>query len=200
MLQCEFCSGRSSTSVTAMLPGARFTSILLACIFTLGRCSSATCKGCPKNQEIQCESLRSSHGYTYTVPQGILYENCEQGWYYQNGTFIVDSAPNGDGNRLPVVVGVTPHNLTVRVCENLRWELDCGECRCCINYTITDLKHSAAIDPLPRNNTTGDEKDGNDLPGWGIGLIIILGTVAVSAFIFFIGKRAKCFYKPNTAL
>ncbi|XP_052403619.1 uncharacterized protein LOC127950535 isoform X3 [Carassius gibelio] len=174
MLQCEFCSGRSSTSVTAMLPGARFTSILLACIFTLGRCSSATCKGCPKNQEIQCESLRSSHGYTYTVPQGILYENCEQGWYYQNGTFIVDSAPNGDGNRLPVVVGVTPHNLTVRVCENLRWELDCGECRCCINYT--------------------------NLPGWGIGLIIILGTVAVSAFIFFIGKRAKCFYKPNTAL
>ncbi|KAF4103286.1 hypothetical protein G5714_016169 [Onychostoma macrolepis] len=144
-----------------MHPIPSFKTILLAFI-TFARCASASASNeCPANQEISCESLRSSSGYTYTVPPGIpCAGNCEQGWYFQNGTFIVDSTPNASGGRLPIVVHVTPQNLTIRVCENLQWQLDC-KCKCLINYTATDLKHSAARDPFPKNNTSGEEHDGN---------------------------------------
>ncbi|KAK9960814.1 hypothetical protein ABG768_008649, partial [Culter alburnus] len=83
---------------------------------------------CPANQEIlsSCDSLRSSMGFTYTVPSSITFGNCEQGWYFQNGTFIVDSTPTADGKRLPTVVDVSPQNVTVSVCENLQWQLNCG--------------------------------------------------------------------------
>ncbi|KTF84887.1 hypothetical protein cypCar_00037868 [Cyprinus carpio] len=173
---------------------------LLAFVFILA--SSAASNKCPANQETFCDSLRSSLGYTYMVPADIpCFEKCEQGWYYQNGTFIVDSTPNAGGKRLPTVVDVTPRKLLLSVCENLQWQLVCDKCNCIINYLVTDLKHLAARDTLTRNNTSGDEQDGNregnaDLPDWVIALIVIV-VVGASIAILIIGIRTKGFCKPK---
>ncbi|KAL1259268.1 hypothetical protein QQF64_009845, partial [Cirrhinus molitorella] len=144
---------------------------------------------CPANQEMSCESLRSSSGYTYPLPPGIsCATSCEEGWYFQNGTFIVDPTLNASGRRLPIVVDVTPQNLTISVCVNLKWQLDDCECSCAINYTVTDSKHSVAHDPHSRNNASEDEHDGNHdgnagLPAWVIALITI---TVVGAFVLVI--------------
>lgn len=174
---------------------AGFKIILLAFVFILA--SSAASNECPANQETSCDSLRAPHhGYTYTVPADIpCSEDCEHGWYYQNGTFIVDSTPNADGKRLPVVVDVTPQKLSLSVCENLKWELICAKCNCSINYQVTrSIKHPGARDTLTKNNTSVDEQDGNrkgnDFPDWAIALLAIAGG---SIVILFIGIGAKRF-------
>ncbi|RXN28180.1 hypothetical protein ROHU_019506 [Labeo rohita] len=188
------------TFVTAAInPMASFKIILLAFISILAKPGYAASNECPANQETSCESLRSPGGYTYKLPPDIsCAENSEQGWYFQNGTFIVDSTPNADGPRPSIVVDVTPQKLTLTVCENLQWQSD--ECHCVINYTVTDLKHSAAHDPQARNNTSGYDQDsnhdGNDLPAGVIALIVILVAGAFITILVIV-IRAKCFHKPK---
>ncbi|KAK7147501.1 hypothetical protein R3I94_010126 [Phoxinus phoxinus] len=114
--------------------------MLLLGLFVIFLAKSVGSNNCPANQEISsCESLRSSTGFTYTVPANIpCVENCkeqEQGWYFENGTCIVDSTPYASEKRLPCVQDVTPTNLTLNVCVNLQWQLDCGTCKCNISYT-----------------------------------------------------------------
>ncbi|RXN28175.1 hypothetical protein ROHU_019501 [Labeo rohita] len=97
---------------------------------------------CYAEKEMSCESLRTSVGYTYPVPPNmsdLSTTYCEHGWYFMNGTFLVDSALDGSKNKLKIVVDVTPENLTISTCENLQWQLHCVEYNCIINYTVTDL-------------------------------------------------------------
>ncbi|XDV40146.1 hypothetical protein PO909_009281 [Leuciscus waleckii] len=162
--------------------------MLLLGLFVLFVAEFVGSNNCPANQEISCEGLRSSKGFTYTVPSNITcFPSCkeqEQGWYFQNGTFIVDSTPKAGGQGLSIVVNVTSENLTVRVCENLQWQLNCGTCICNINYTVTDKKHSPAHDPQ-------EEQDGNHgLPLWGIALLGLIGIVGAGAFIAIL---CRCF-------
>ncbi|RXN28176.1 hypothetical protein ROHU_019502 [Labeo rohita] len=175
---------------------ASFKIILLAFITILTKSGYAASNECPANQETSCESLRSLSGYTYNLPPDFsCAENSEQGWYFQNGTLIVDSALNASGQRSSIVVDVTPQKLTLTVCENLQWESE--ECGCVINYTVTDFKHSAARDPGARNDTSGYDQDsntdGNGLPAGVIALIVIV--VAGVFTILIIVIRATYFRK-----
>ncbi|XP_077061014.1 uncharacterized protein LOC143713939 [Siphateles boraxobius] len=152
---------------------------------------------CPANQEISCRSLRSTTGFTYTVPANITcFENCkeqEQGWYFENGTFIVDSTRDASGKRLPCVQDVTYKSLTLNVCENLQWLLDCGTCKCNIIYTVTDKKHSPAHDPKEEQD---DNYNYNGLPPWGITLIVggLLVLITIS-FCYFRNRQCECLNK-----
>ncbi|RXN36620.1 hypothetical protein ROHU_002809 [Labeo rohita] len=172
--------------------------ILLAFIYFLAKSGYTASNEYPANQETSCESLRSPGGYTYKLPPGFpCAENSEQGWYFQNRTFIVDSTTNANGPRPSIVVDVTPQKLTLTVCENLQWQSE--ECHCVINYTVTDLKHSAARDPQAINNTSDYEQDGNtngnDLPA---GVIALIAIVVAGVFaILIIGIWAKYFRKPK---
>ncbi|XP_051576804.1 uncharacterized protein LOC127453971 isoform X2 [Myxocyprinus asiaticus] len=143
---------------------------------------------CPTMQEIpSCDSILASKfkAYIYQVPQNISTNHCEHGWYYQNGTFIVDSTPDGNGKKFEFVMDVTPQNLTVSACMNLQWQIHCEHIQyiCAINYTVLELKHQATHDSLPTNVPPWDEVETHNCPSLGIGLTvicIILGIVGLT--------------------
>ncbi|XP_052000691.1 uncharacterized protein LOC127656409 isoform X2 [Xyrauchen texanus] len=134
---------------------------------------------CPTTQEIpSCDSIFSpkAKAYIYQVPQNISTNRCEHGWYYQNGTFIVDSTLDGNGKKFGFVMDVTPQNLTVSGCVNLQWQVNCehNQYFCAINYTVLEMEHQATHDPLPTNVPPQDKVEThNGVPPWGIALIVI---------------------------
>ncbi|XP_048007732.1 uncharacterized protein LOC125242808 isoform X2 [Megalobrama amblycephala] len=161
----------------AIFAVASVKTMLFVGIFFIFFVKSSGSNDCSAIQEISCDSLRSSKGFTYTVPSNITCFSCnEQGWYFQNGTFIVDSTPNAGGKWSEIVVDVSPQNLTVSVCENLQWQLNCGTCMYTINFTVTYLKHSPPHDP--KEEQDGNHND-NGLPPLGI----LLGIIGAGAFI-----------------
>ncbi|RXN39113.1 hypothetical protein ROHU_000493 [Labeo rohita] len=133
---------------------------------------------CPAKQEISCETLRTAEGFTYLIPMNIPNSgHCEYAWYQKNGTCIAHSG----GKILDSVVAMTPNNLIVSICEDLRWQLDCDsipKLHCIVDYKV--------IDPEKKQNYNAG------LPGWGIALLVTgIVVVIVGALI------AVCFYSRN---
>ncbi|KAL1259382.1 hypothetical protein QQF64_009959 [Cirrhinus molitorella] len=131
-------------------------------------------------QEMLCENLATSKGFTYLVPQDKFPDlrdgDCEHGWYHVNETFIVDATQPGEN--LGFVVAVTPENLTVSTCANLQWQLKCDNIQfeCIINYKV---KHQATRESLPGNYTSSEGKEDASSPDWLIPVIVGIGIGAI---------------------
>ncbi|XP_073781614.1 uncharacterized protein isoform X2 [Danio rerio] len=129
----------------------------------------------------------------YVIPGGNL-KDCEHGWYFLNGTFIVDSTIPGEN--LGFVVRVNPENLTVTTCVNLKWQLDCDNIKFyrIVNYTEVRLEVTLITTQttLPENNTSPGDKDRASFAGSIIAVLVGIGIVglilAVTCCLF--GKKA----------
>ncbi|XP_048007738.1 uncharacterized protein LOC125242810 isoform X3 [Megalobrama amblycephala] len=125
-----------------MVRNRRVMREMLFAVFILSLIRSAGSKKmdeCPAKQEMSCESLRTTEGYTYPVLLNIPgSRDCEHAWYLLNGTCIAHS--DGNGKNLEFVVAVTLENLTVSACEDLQWELRCDSIQfhCTVNYTVIE--------------------------------------------------------------
>lgn len=156
---------------------------------------------CPTTQEMLCENMVTSKGFTYKVPQDMLPDlrdrDCEHGWFYLNETFIVDSTQPGEN--LGFVVAVTSENLTVSTCINLQWQLHCENIKlhCTVNYRV---KHKVPHETLPGNYTSSGDKGDASSPGWLIAVIVgsvIVSVLIIPATIWFCLKKArKSAYTP----
>ncbi|XP_048007737.1 uncharacterized protein LOC125242810 isoform X2 [Megalobrama amblycephala] len=157
-----------------MVRNRRVMREMLFAVFILSLIRSAGSKKmdeCPAKQEMSCESLRTTEGYTYPVLLNIPgSRDCEHAWYLLNGTCIAHS--DGNGKNLEFVVAVTLENLTVSACEDLQWELRCDSIQfhCTVNYTV--------IEPEEKQ----DDNNKAGLPDWGTALIVI-GIMIVGALI-----------------
>ncbi|XP_056331121.1 uncharacterized protein LOC130243096 [Danio aesculapii] len=110
-------------------------------------------------QLFHCKELATSNGFIYQVPLDLIpggnLKDCEHGWYFPNGTLLVDSTIPGEN--LGFVVRVNPENLTVKTCVNLQWQLDCDNIKFyrIVNYTERLITPTT----LPENNTSPGNKE-----------------------------------------
>ncbi|TRY82760.1 hypothetical protein DNTS_020637 [Danionella cerebrum] len=141
-------------------------------------------ENCPENQEVTCESLRTTDKFfEYKSPKiKCKDEDCEEAWYYQNGTCIV--YVKDSGNHLSSVVDVTTESMTFRSCENLQYQFRCDKCGlyCAVNYTVTYSEATTSA----------------GFPGWAIALIIVITALAVVAIIICCLQKKVCRSKDTS--
>ncbi|KAL7883239.1 hypothetical protein SRHO_G00008970 [Serrasalmus rhombeus] len=159
---------RTETESTFITEGPKMVLLQLTVLTALVAAQSRPLRHDPHTICLHCEEICSHGCCTYPVPEEALKhqwnKDCEQEWFTKDGHLLVDGSSSASNRILPpLVLAVSPANLTVLYCINgLRYKMAChgSQYQCQATYTVENNtskspSNSAASDTSIRTITSG---------------------------------------------
>ncbi|KAL6461051.1 hypothetical protein MHYP_G00310170 [Metynnis hypsauchen] len=150
---------RTETERTFFTQGPKMVLLQLTVLTALVAAQSLPLRHDPHTICLRCEEICSHGCCIYPVPEEARRhqwnKDCEQEWFTKDGRLLVDGSPSASNSTLsPLVLAVSPANLTVLYCINgLQYKMTChgSKYQCQATYTVQNTTSKS-----PSNFATSD--------------------------------------------